>query len=60
MPLTSPVMAIRQAVLQTIALIVSRSPVKTAAVISGSVLSESSEEITADEDFIARCAHLLF
>ena len=52
--LTSPITAIRQTVLDVISLITSRSTDKTSVVILGNIVSESSQEIIADETFIAR------
>ena len=52
--LTCPVTAVRQTVMGVISLITSRSSDKTSAVSLGNIVSESSQEIIADETFIAR------
>lgn len=58
--LTSPVTAVRQTVLDVISLITSRSFDKTSAVSLGNIVSESSQEIIADETFIARSEYQMF
>ena len=58
--LTSPVSAVRQTVLDVISLITSRSTEKTSAVILGNIVCESSQEIIADEAFIARYKNKVF
>ena len=52
--LTSPVSAVRQTVVDVISLITSRSTEKTSVLTLGRIVFESSEEIIADETFIAR------